>query len=399
MAINFFKKEKLLLLEYSPYNGRDWVRPEFEADKDVTIAKIFIFKKEDLYDEEDENSKFRYEEASVTLVFGKLDIEEKYYEVEGRKLGISYNISFDKNINIYPSYFTCEGISIFRHIAKVVTGDIKIGIEDDECINIKTFERLIEKFPNSYELKLYAEKRITAIIRDEFDKTKDAEKKYEKYMGKKYSKSDVISSDITKEFEREKYNEIYQTLTEMLKNQDIYTEPVWQNQILEILTIIFPKYLYVLKEVPVNDYYNGKIRKIDFTLIDYNGNIDIIEIKRPNDKPILTNNPYRENFVPLRELSGAIMQIEKYLFHLTKGGKKSEKIINEHFHSKFTSSLNIKIINPTGIVIMGRDTSFNKDQTADFEIIKRKYKNIIDIITYDDLLLRLKRIIEKYSEK
>jgi len=397
MAIKFLKKGKLLLLEYSPYDGRDWVRFEFEADKDVTIAKTFIFNKEDLYDEEDKSHEFSYEEASVTLIFGKLNTEGKYYEIEGRKLGISYNLFFDKDITIRTNYFTCYGISVFRHIAKIVTGDIKIGIDDRDCINKKTFEQLIEKFPTSYELKLYAEKRITAIIRDEFDKTIDAEKKYEKYMRKKYSKTDVIASDITKEFEKEKYNNIYEKLTEMLKNQDIYTEPVWQKQILEILTIIFPKYLHVLPEVPVNDYYASKKRRIDFTLIDYNGNIDIIEIKRPNDKSILTDYPYRENFVPLRELSGAIMQIEKYLFHLTKGGKKSETLVNEHFHSKFNSSLNIKIINPTGIVIMGRDKSLNKDQIADFEIIKRKYKNIIDIITYDDLLLRLKRIIEKYS--
>lgn len=396
MAIKFFKKEKLLLLEYTPY-GRDWVRTEFEADKDITILKTYIFKKEDLYDEEDESSEFGYDESSVLLIFGKLDMEEKYYKIEGRKLGIPYNIYFDKNITIYPNYFTCQRISIFRHITKVVTGDIKIGIKDDSCINIHTFARLIEKFPNPYELELYAEKRITSIIKDEFDKTKDAEKKYEKYMCKKYSKSDVITSDISREFEKEKYNKIYQKLTEMLKNQEMYTEPVWQKQILEILTIIFPKYLYVLPEVPVNDYYNDKKRKIDFTLIDYNGNIDIIEIKRPYDKPILTDNTYRENYVPLRELSGTIMQIEKYLFHLTKGGKKSEVLVNKYFHSKIHSSLNIKIINPNGIVIFGRDTSLNENQIADFEIIKRKYKNIIDIITYDDLLLRLRRIIEKYS--
>ena len=47
---------------------------------------------------------------------------------------------------------------------------------------------------------------------------------------------------------------------------------------------------------------------------------------------------------------------------------------------------------------MGRDASLNENQIIDFEIIKRKYKNIIDIITYDDLLSRLERIIEKYSK-
>jgi len=396
MTIKFIKKENLLLLEYSPYNGRDWVRTDFLVDKDVIISKTFIFKKEDLYEEEDENSEFSYDESSVLLVFGRFDIDEKYYKIEGRKLGITYNIYFDKNITIYPSYFTCHGISIFRHIANVITCDIKIGIEDDECIKIQTFERLIANFPNSYELRLYAEKRITSIIKDEFDKTKDSEKKYENYMRKKYSKKDNISNNLSIEFEKDKYTNIYQVLTDMLNNQDLYTEPVWQKQILEILTIIFPKYLYVLPEVPVNDYYNDKRRRIDFTLIDYTGNIDIIEIKRPYDKPILTDNTYRDNYVPLRELSGTIMQIEKYLYHLKKGGKKAEMLVNEYFHNNIRSSLNIKIINPTGIIILGRDNHLNENQKIDFEIIKRKYKNIIDIITYDDLLLRLLRIIEKY---
>tara|TARA_B110000208_G_C11610395_1_gene373426 strand:- start:386 stop:502 length:117 start_codon:yes stop_codon:yes gene_type:complete len=33
----------------------------------------------------------------------------------------------------------------------------------------------------------------------------------------------------------------------------------------------------------------------------------------------------------------------------------------------------------------------------DFEIIKRKYANIMNVLTYDDPLRRLDNIIEKYS--
>jgi hypothetical protein len=398
VAINFLIKDNILLLEYSAYDGRDWVRPEFESGNSVTISKTFIFKKEDLYVEDIDEDEFDYDESSVLLIFGKLDIDKKYYKIEGRIFNIPYNVYFDKDIKAYPNYFIdSSGISIFRHIAKVITGDIKICLEDDVGIKFETFNRLIERFPNSYELRLYAEKRISSIIKDEFEKVKNIEKKYEDYMSKKYSKKEMIVDTSFKKSEMSKYEYIYKVLSEMLIDQELYTEPVWQKQILEILTIIFPKYLYSLREVPVKDYYDAKKRKIDFVLIDYNGNMDIIEIKRPYDDPILTNNTYRDNYVPLRELSGSVMQIEKYIFHLTKGGKRAEEVINKYFHDKITSSLKIKIINPTGIIILGRDSSINNKQMNDFEIIKRKYKNIIDIITYDDLLLRLKRIIEKYS--
>jgi hypothetical protein len=49
-------------------------------------------------------------------------------------------------------------------------------------------------------------------------------------------------------------------------------------------------------------------------------------------------------------------------------------------------------INPT-------DPINPRQQMADFEVIKRKYKNVLDIITYDDLLERLRRIVEACSKR
>jgi hypothetical protein len=45
------------------------------------------------------------------------------------------------------------------------------------------------------------------------------------------------------------------------------------------------------------------------------------------------------------------------------------------------------------MLILGRDKDFDEKQKFDFEIIKRKYTNIVDIMTYDDLLRRLDNII------
>lgn len=44
---------------------------------------------------------------------------------------------------------------------------------------------------------------------------------------------------------------------------------------------------------------------------------------------------------------------------------------------------------------MGRENKLSSDQKKDFEVVKRKYKNIIDIITYDNLIERLELSINQ----
>lgn len=46
---------------------------------------------------------------------------------------------------------------------------------------------------------------------------------------------------------------------------------------------------------------------------------------------------------------------------------------------------------------MGRDHNLSQAQLADFEVVKRKYKNILDILTYDELIRRLKFIIKLWE--
>ncbi|WP_445669465.1 Shedu anti-phage system protein SduA domain-containing protein [Paenibacillus sp. FSL R7-0198] len=49
-------------------------------------------------------------------------------------------------------------------------------------------------------------------------------------------------------------------------------------------------------------------------------------MKKTNFNALISQHTYRDNFVPVRELSGTIMQVEKYLFHLNKSGRQGEKI-------------------------------------------------------------------------
>ena len=73
-----------------------------------------------------------------------------------------------------------------------------------------------------------------------------------------------------------------------------------------------------------------------------------------------------------------------------RGGVLTKKY-KDHLPEGFT----IKITNPGGIIIMGRDENLTEAQRQDFEVVKRKYKSVIHIITYDALLRRLNFTIEQ----
>ncbi|KDB05122.1 hypothetical protein U879_03125, partial [Defluviimonas sp. 20V17] len=144
---------------------------------------------------------------------------------------------------------------------------------------------------------------------------------------------------------------------------------------------------------------------IDIALVDVNGNIDVIEIKKPEAGILLRKTPYRGNYVPTGTLSGTIMQAEKYLFHLSKGGPAAEEKITLKFRKLLPPNLRIRITNPKAMCILGRDRKdnghqvFNEGQSGDLEVIKRKYANMIDIITYDDLLRRLDNILASLKRR
>lgn len=56
-------------------------------------------------------------------------------------------------------------------------------------------------------------------------------------------------------------------------------------------------------------------------------------------------------------------------------------------------------MNPQGILLLGRSKEFTLQQRTDFELIKRQYKHIAEILTYDDLVQRINNIISALSKE
>ena len=79
-----------------------------------------------------------------------------------------------------------------------------------------------------------------------------------------------------------------------------------------------------------------------------------LEIKKPNVQILTKQSSYRNNYVPVRELAGAIQQIEKYIYCLNVWGTEGEKVLQKQLSEKLPNNVMPKVINPQGILLLGR---------------------------------------------
>ena len=108
-------------------------------------------------------------------------------------------------------------------------------------------------------------------------------------------------------------------------------------------------------------------------------NVIIIEIKTPKTKII--QDKYRNTFSLSYEMSGAINQVINYKDSLMKAYNS----LNSNGSKEFSA------FNPKCVVVIGSISSLSSNQVACFENYRNCLNNI-EIITYDEILTRLKDI-------
>ena len=399
LRINISEEEQgILLLEYSSENGTQWLMDKLKEYDSYVLKRTYRLTKKDIYDEQSYADKDLGDMSEMEFVIA--NVCDGYWKFNKEVLGININLYIHNSIRITERMFRApEDIAIFKKINNLVSKDIYITNSDcfhDGQMPLSVFKEVINKFPTTYEIQKYREARISSVINDYLAISVDAEEKYEKYLNNKIklSKGGVLPS--LKPYEKMKYEVILERLEHMLSKQSDYSEKNWQVQLLDIILLIYPKYSTIIDSVRIK-VPEGGYKEVDYILLDREGNVDIIEIKKPNDKKIMSESKYRNNHIPLKELSGTIMQTEKYLLYLNKWGEIGEKSLSKKYKEKLPNGLDVKIINPSGLIIMGRSHDLSEQQKKDFEIVKRKYKNIIDILTYDEILSALRGLIEKFS--
>jgi len=393
--ITFSKQADDLLLTYSPDVGKTvrWLDDNLEQAGEVSLRRTFTFTAVDLV-----SVSGKADDDDANRVFKLATSDGDYYRVSRSILRLKHDVLLETTMRIDPKTFIAEReISIFRRIDALIDEEIVVGGTRAGAIPLVDYEQLIRTFPTSTELSYYAGARISRVLKDYFGTMSDPESQLIKHLEKKKRFVAQARESILEEFEIQKFEFVQSELIGMLNDADSWEEKVWQKKILALLLFVFPRYIAVLENVHIKDFYSkpAKVtaRYIDLMLVDANGNIDLIEVKKPFNNALLSHNKYRGNHTLRTELAGSVMQAEKYLFHLNKWGQAGEREIYKKHKSELPDKIELKITNPKAMILLGRDKDFTAEQRFDFEIIRRKYANMIDIMTYDDLLRRLENII------
>lgn len=376
---------------YLRYIPEYWLsEKEFDErinDGMIYIKQVFFIDKLTEYEKLYEQEEF----VGIRVVIGNK--EGDFYKLDKRIFDIENDFYIEVGIRLSAEMFIIDGrISIIKHIDKIMHGPFflteKTVKSDVQSINVTTYQQLIKKFPTSTEILKYKNMRIAGVLEEYFDGLGNYAIEYENYLAKRNKTNDFEIPYLLNNIEL--FEVARDTIVGMLSDRVL--ESNWQKIIAEIIRLIYPQYVICLREVEIATDDRHK-KKPDFIMVDASGYADVIEIKSPQVSCMVSSSQYRYNYVADHEMAGAIVQIEKYLYCMNRDARKAAEKIGERIRQEYKQDMDVKVINPRGILILGRSNSLTKEQKDDLELIKRQYKNVVDIMSYDDLVARFENII------
>lgn len=342
-------------------------------------------------------------EDRIAYKIGKL--EGNYYCFDNEIFDLKHKFRIDgslidklkhKHFVKYPS-----NLSILKKIDSLINEDFYILPDDTtneevSSISWTEYNNLVASFPTTTTVKHYINKLVAEKIEGFFKLKKRYDDDLEKYLKKTNritSSNTLFSQELDYQITQAEIRKFTYALNllKLILKEKIISEKEWQNNILDILLLIYPQYQIVIDEVGLSNR-----RRVDFILVDFFNNIDIVEIKTP-EKRLLKKSKYRDHYVPSHELTGTAMQIEYYLRELHENSRSNRGKIKRKLSDKGFDS-EVKINNVKGIIIMGRTNEFNLEQQETYRIMKNQYSNIINIISYDELLDMLERILNRFTK-
>ena len=395
-----------LLLIYSPRNGAQFVDRNIDLNGECRVASgVFTFKREDVKDLESTSI------GSRTFVLGKKDFQDsEYFRIPGRLLKIEHDLLLFVDMEIIPDWFfpyrVDASLSVFQKVARLVDEEIIIGGPKENAIPQELWQQIVDQFPYKSEIAHYIESRVESTLKEYLPSIKAGSSLLNRYLDKLREKAPVANSSINWEefdsYEFNKYELLRDLLVKMLQDEAAH-ELDWENHILRFILLLYPQYIYVKRQLVIHermtDPQKPTKRQLDISLFDAEGHLDLIEIKRPSAGTLFRRGLDHDNNIPSLALSKTIMQIEKYILYLQKGGYELEKKLNKKYPKLLPHETAIKIVNPHGLIIFGRSKDLSSSQLLDLEVLRRKFAHITDIITYDDLLRRFDNILGKFPPK
>lgn len=393
--MELLKKGNELLFVYEPFTGNiEWLKEELNDndDDDIHVSGTFYFNKKDV---------IRYEEEQI--VFKLATLKDDYYVIKSKTIGTEFDVYIYKNISVKYKMISCSKFkNIFEFINDIrqINNDIYID-GSKSTISFDDFKKIVEQFPNNYEKELYNKARISQVLENYFDNVENYSEKLNIYREKRNLTKFDKESFYT-EWDIIKYENILSKLRFMIANEEKYTESEWGKILVEIILILFPKYINFHQQVEIkmtSETSNKKKELIDFMLVKSDGCIDVLEIKKVSNIFLVSNGCDHDNHYPTSSLSKVTMQTEKYLYNITRDSLNFERQINEKYWKDYREGFKLKVVNPKGIILIGKSSDLTNKQLLDLEVIRKMYSNIVDIYTYDDVITMLENILYQIKIK
>lgn len=385
-----YKSNENLIFEYSSNDSLEWLVKKINDGEGYLNG--FNFNKEDILDEDERLIKLSL--AKKNGDYYQICIDEK----------ITYLLYKDINLDIDVSKIMVSKYSnIFNIIPKFIVDKNVIKIGGPDCdIPTEDFNKLLASFPTNREKELYYCKKVQLILENYFENITDYNSKYERHVKNKSFINNIFKKDISElvTYDIERYELILASLKKNLNKSEVFSEADWKQYIAEIILLLFPKYINYHKEAYVKLTKSRKKREfIDFILVKDNGAVDVLEVKKPDCNSIISNATDHGNYYSTKTLSTVVMQTEKYVYNLNRNIESTENSFDFKYSKEYPGNFKFRIMNPKGLIIIGQADKYSKEQLEDLEIIRRMYSNIIEIITYDDMINMLERQIELLKKR
>jgi len=169
-------------------------------------------------------------------------------------------------------------------------------------------------------------------------------------------------------------------------------ESWWQTYVRSKILLMQQGYIKAIEKMNISI---GTTKFPDFSLITHDNYLDILEIKKPSTE-ILKLDSSRGNYFADSEIAKAIAQVENYISNVTNHADAVRSYILDEY------KINLKVVRPRGIILAGNTSQFSdQKQKDDFRLLSQGLKNLT-IVTYDELLTRLRNyigVLEEFTTK
>jgi len=207
----------------------------------------------------------------------------------------------------------------------------------------------------------------------------------------KYKRTDLVKR---MSFGLQKNSQIL-TLREIINKyetllNDNPAESIWQAFFDEYITLFDTRYAHMI------DYKNvaiGITKYPDLVLVDIYGYIDFYELKK-SSMPLIKYDTSHKTWYWSKEMAMVISQASDYLQKAKENSVSYAKTIKEETATESEDGLNVNIINPRAFIVAGNSKLLNTEKKRNhFKNLRESMKDI-EFILYDELLERLKNLLD-----